>query len=96
MTKDELQQNIENLESALGIFEGVEFTEKQTEVQLLKDKLASMVFDDVIEILESISAFEIDAFRQKVKEVVDATKERQAQVDAFNTAMGFIKPLLGV
>ena len=96
MTEDELKQTITKLESALQTFEGVEFAEKQTEVESLKDKLASMVFDGVIEKFESIPEFEINAFRQKVKDAVDATKERQAQVDAFNTAMVFIKRLLGV
>ena len=96
MNENELTQAIESLETALSGFEGIEFVEQQTKLLELKNEVAGRVFDSVIADLQAIPEFDAQEFRKLVAAANDATKARQAQVDAFNSAVGFLRRAVGL
>ena len=96
MTKEEIERALADLETGLENFNGIEFVKRQDRILKLKAKLASLALDDIIARFADEPEFEINKFRQTVKDARNAIKSREIQVAAFDKSVSILSKVFGL
>ncbi|SMO47245.1 hypothetical protein [Gracilimonas mengyeensis] len=96
MTKQELDEKIEELEQALEGLPPLQKTLNESKIGQLKMQIQGMTLSDIKEKLETISLPEKNDIEANIEAATDATQAQNKRVDAFNKVYGFIKGRLGL
>ena len=96
MTRDELNAQIIELESAADGLEEPDKTFKLNELSILKIQLEGMALSDITAKLDNIHLPDVKEIEQKIADAKQATADHQTRVDALDSAFEKIKTVLRI
>ena len=96
MTREELQDKIDELEEAAGSLDEPEKTFKLGEIDRLKIKIEGMALEDVLKELEKMELPAHTVIDEQIKKAKDAQEANETRVEAFNIAFSIIKTALKI
>ncbi|MDP7548524.1 MAG: hypothetical protein QGF20_14640 [Alphaproteobacteria bacterium] len=96
MTPEDIKTKITELETAAQGLGEPEKTFKLNDVAQLRIQLEGMALQDLVAKLNQMALPDIEEMDRKIADARKATEDQQFRVDAFNTALGFIKTAVGI
>ncbi|MBL6954339.1 MAG: hypothetical protein ISR50_17005 [Alphaproteobacteria bacterium] len=96
MTPEDLKTKIAELEAAAQGLGEPDKTFKLSDVAQLRIQLEGMALQDLTAKLNQMALPDIEAMNRKIADAKNATEDQQFRVDAFNTALNFIKTAVGI
>ncbi len=96
MTKDEILTKINLLRQAAASLEEPEKTFKLSDVDQLEIQVQGMTIDEIAKLVNTIELPDLGAMDAAIQGAKDATAAHSKRVEAFNSAYGIIKGVLGI